>query len=138
MGPLIFNVYVNDLILSPVNGAMEVYADDSGLTRSNRDPAVIVNKMEEDAIKVTEWLTSNKLLLNLDNTEYMLAAGRGKHRNDEIKGIHIRVGELKTKQSLYTRLLGVTFSRYLTFNLHLHGTQDKEEKGLSKELANRI
>ena len=29
LGPLLFNVYVNDLILSPKNGDMEVYADDS-------------------------------------------------------------------------------------------------------------
>ena len=68
----------------------------------------------------------------------MLAASKGKIRNEEIENLKIKVGELRISQSLYTRLLGVTSSRDLTFNLHLHGTHDKEEKGLIKELSNRI
>ena len=68
----------------------------------------------------------------------MLAASKGKIRNEETEDLKIKVGELRIGQSPYTRLLGVTFSRDLTFNSHLHGTHDKEEKGLIKELSSRI
>ena len=138
LGPLLFNVYVNDLILSPKNGDMEVYADDSALTYCHRNPTIIIKKLEEDAANVTKWLINNKLLLSPEKTEFMLAASKRKIRNEEIEDLKIRVGELRISQSLYTRLLGVTLSRDLTFNAHLHGTHDKEEKGLIKELSNRI
>ena len=138
LGPLLFNIYVNDLILSPKNGDMEVYADDSALTYCHRNPTTIIKKLKDDSANVTKWPINNKLLLSPEKTEFMLAASKGKIRNEEIENLKIKVGELRIRQSLYTKLLGVTFSRDLTFNLHLHGTHDKEEKGLIKELSNRI
>ena len=112
--------------------------DDSALIYCNKDPKLIVKKLEKDAVNVTKWLINNKMLLSPEKTELMLAASRGKVRNEATENLRIKVGELRIKQSLYTRLLGVTFSRDLTFNLHLHGTKDEKEKGPIKELSNII
>ena len=136
LGPLLFNIYTCDMPRCAKNGQMILYADDSALSVSHHDPYTIGNLLNEDAIKLTNWMLANKLLLAPDKTEFMLASGRGKERTEGIDCITLKVGGKTIKQSKDIKMLGVIFNRHLTMNSHLHGT--KEEKGLIQNLSQRL
>ena len=64
MGPLLFLIYINDLPLVSDKFDMLMYADDTTLycnLSDNLNEAVINNELN----KITDWLSSNKLSLNV-------------------------------------------------------------------------
>ena len=45
---------------------------------SHQDPNTIEKILNDDAIRLTDWMLANKLLLAPDKTEFMVASGKGK------------------------------------------------------------
>ena len=69
LGPLLFLIYINDLykvssILKPV-----MFADDKNLFLSNEDIKKLFNDMNVELQKMSVWLKTNKLSLNLTKTK---------------------------------------------------------------------
>ena len=72
LGPLLFLLYVNDMINCSTILHFTQFADDTTLGyRSNNLPE-LQNILEEEVHKVTKWLAANKLLLNVAKTHSML------------------------------------------------------------------
>ena len=65
LGPLLFLIYVNDMHRSSKEFDFYLFADDTNLLYAEKD----LNKLEvvvnEDLLKLCEWLNSNKLSLNV-------------------------------------------------------------------------
>ena len=71
LGPLLFLLYINDLAnVSKVLFTI-LFADDSTLFISGDDPSDLVNAMNNEMIRVIEWLRANKLTLNIDKTHFV-------------------------------------------------------------------
>ena len=71
LGPLLFLVYINDLpSVSPIFH-MLMYADDTTLycNLNSVNPEVTINN---ELSKISEWLASNKLSLNIKKTKLMV------------------------------------------------------------------
>ena len=64
LGPLLFLVYVNDMHLS-VGCHLSLYADDSALIFSHRDPSIIAEKLSTELSHCRDWLIENKLSLSV-------------------------------------------------------------------------
>ena len=75
LGPLLFNIYVNDMITS-VNCDLFLYADDSTLLVSGKNPAVIQNTLSIELNAIRGWLEENKLSIHLGKTESILIASK--------------------------------------------------------------
>ena len=73
-GPLLFNIYVNDLPTVSQNRNIECYADDSKLflSFSLNELDTAVAKVNEHLKRVFEWCCVNHLLLNPSKTKIML------------------------------------------------------------------
>ena len=77
LGPLLFIIYINDFSLASQVFTFISYADDTTLfstlnnftNTSNIDQNYLIN---EELIKINEWLEINKLSLNIAKTKYML------------------------------------------------------------------
>ena len=65
LGPLLFILYINDLTNCLVNAHPRMYADDTHFTFASNDVKHLEENMNDDLIKITEWLTANNLTLNL-------------------------------------------------------------------------
>ena len=72
-GPLLFSLYVNDL--ATVSNAFwsVLFADDTSLFISGKDPEVMCDAINNDLAKIQEWLCCNKLSLNVLKTHYMIS-----------------------------------------------------------------
>ena len=53
-----------------------MYADDIHLTYADNDISKIELNLNQDLVNVSEWLTVNKLTLNMSKTEFMLIGSR--------------------------------------------------------------
>ena len=72
LGPVLFIIYINDFCKSSDVLSFILFADDSNLFYSNKNPNTLVNVVNSELSKVTQWIRVNKLSLNLQKTKYML------------------------------------------------------------------
>ncbi len=57
LGPLLFTIYVNDLPLSISASKIHLYADDTALTVTAKDPVDLEHKLNKTFEEVSIWLT---------------------------------------------------------------------------------
>ena len=78
LGPLFFIIFINSLSEVVCHGRVSMYADDTTLSVSGKDPKEISSKLTADLASIMNWLTVNKLFLNTDKTNVMLIGTAGK------------------------------------------------------------
>ena len=116
-GPLLFLLFINDLTELPLNGKITLFADDTTLTLTGNTFDEVVMKTNQDLELIHNWLTKNKLLLNLDKSNYMVM---GRPRNDLT--LNIKVGSHSLQRVFQTTILGVVWNSNLNFEYHLSKT----------------
>ena len=113
LGPLLFNIYVNDMITS-VNCDLFLYADDSTLLVSGKNPAVIQNTLSIELNAIRGWLEENKLSIHLGKTESILIASKIRlARTDSLK---ISCGSVDIESKSKITYLGLTFDNDMSFS----------------------
>ena len=65
LGPLLFITYINDISMSSDLLSFILFADDSNLFFSHPNPNHLLNIINTESLKVSEWIKANKLSLNL-------------------------------------------------------------------------
>ena len=125
LGPLLFNVYLNDLFW--INEYSEVcnLADDTTYHNTNTDLNDLIRELEHDSHLALEWFESNYMKLNTDKCHLILAGCKHEH-------IWAKIGNDKIWESKQQRLLGVTLDNKLRFNEHI---LKKEESYLNHLLS---
>ena len=82
---MLFNIYVNDMLTS-VNCDLFLYADDSTLLVSGKNPTDIQNTLSIELNAIRGWLEENKLSIHLGKTESILIASKIRlARTDRLK-----------------------------------------------------
>ena len=66
-GPLLFNLFITDLILLLYTAALRSYADDSNLYAIGNDKDKIKRALVEDFQTVINWFYENYMILNIGN-----------------------------------------------------------------------
>ena len=79
LGPLLFIIYVNDIVNAENEIKIRLFADDTALFIQGKDIHLIFNKMKNCMIKLTDWFSCNRLTLNLTKTCYSIFHGPKKH-----------------------------------------------------------
>lgn len=121
LGPLLFIMYINDIVKAIRNSYIMIFADDSKLIKS-------ISSLEdrklftEDMIAVTEWAISNKMELN--KIKYQLIQ-YGK--NEELK-LPYNIEDTEVKSSETVTDLGVLMSADMTFKEHIADIKNKAKK----------
>lgn len=64
LGPMLFNLYVNDMCLVPKNCQLILYADDGILYCAGKDLNSIIVNVNEDLHRLQNYCTENRLLIN--------------------------------------------------------------------------
>ena len=72
LGPLLFIIYINDFHRSSDVLSFILFADDSNVFFSNKNPHTLVQIINTELNKLAQWIRANKLSLNLQKTKYMI------------------------------------------------------------------
>ena len=113
LGPLLFLSYVNDMTISISSECtFLLYADDSAILFSHKDPEVISRKLSSELESCNKWLVDNKLLLHLGKTECILFGSRRKLRKVHNFEIECNGHTIKAQSSV--KYLGVNLDNFLS------------------------
>ena len=118
LGPILFLIYINDLPNCLRTTTASLFADDTNLTASRCSIIDIQIKLNNDLENIHQWLLANKLTLNKDKTEYMIAGSR--QRISKIEGDpEVKLGNCNIKRVKETKTLGVIIDDQLKWNAHI-------------------
>ena len=124
LGPVLFLLYINDIVHASNKLKFTLFADDTVLNFSNENPNELNSIVNEELEKVNAWLSSNKLVLNYDKCHWMLHST--KNCNDTDLNFYIGTHSLEMVTS--TKYLGVVLDNKLRFNLHIEDVCRKISK----------
>ena len=124
LGPLLFNIYINDLLW--VNEQTNVcnYADDTTLYACDQDLESVLQRLEHDSLLAVEWFENNHRKLNGDKCHLLISGF--KHQAHWVK-----VGNSITWESSEEKLLGVNIDKDLKFNVHVSNICMKANRKLT-------
>ena len=72
LGPLLFLLYMNDLLCAVQGIDVAMFADDTSLSRTFNNIIELNNELIPSFINIFEWLKANKLSLNTVKTDFMI------------------------------------------------------------------
>ena len=127
IGPLLFLVYINDLAKASNVIYSLLFADDSNMFITGKNPDDLVIKMNAEIVKVVDWLKINKLSLNLKKTHFIIfKKSRQKiHLENELL-----IDDIKIEMKSHTKFLGVSVDEHLTFEEHCKFIKGKIARGI--------
>ena len=112
LGPLLFNVYINDLFLLMNRAEICNYADDTTLYICDSEINNVIDGLEQDATHLSTWYPENYMKLNADKCHFMIFG----EKKDKMK---LHVGKAVIEESDEETLLGVILDTKLNFKTHL-------------------
>ena len=112
LGPLLFNIYLNDLFW--INEETDVcnFADDTTIYACDTDLDTVLRRLEHDSLLAIEWFEANYMKLNADKC-HLLVAG------NKYEWISAKIGNQTIWESNEEKLLGINIDRNLNFETHV-------------------
>ena len=111
LGPLLYLCYSNDMETS-VRNKLLLYADDSVIISSHKDPKVISQSLSSDLQSCNNWLINNKLSLHVGKTECILFGSSRKLSKVDQFQVTYNGQVIKAQESI--KYLGVTLDQSLS------------------------
>ena len=113
LGPLLFNIFLNDLFYLPLNSALVNYADDNHLCNSNKNLDVLQKELESDCARAVQWFTENQTTANSGKFQSILLS------RHNIETFNINIGDHIISRNNTLKILGITLDEKLNFNEHI-------------------
>ena len=117
LGPLLFVVYIDDLVKHLEQCSVHLYADDTVIYFSSKDVHMIESVLNSELQNIFDWLGSSKLSLNCSKTVCMLFGSQ--RMLNKCNQLNIIVNRAKIQQVQSTKYLGMILDPNLKWNLHI-------------------
>ena len=115
LGPLLFNVFINDFLFQDMNSKVYNYADDNTLSCTDNDINQILTKLKEDCEVAMQWFQSNNMKANADKFQLMFL-----NRKTSYSDQTLNLDSCAITASSRITILGVEFDSKLNFESHIN------------------
>ena len=126
LGPLHFNVFINDIFYFVKNGTLYNYADDNTLSYGHPDFNVLISVLESESNVLIDWFKVNKMQANPDKFRVLAF---GKKTFDKNMKICIQNSTLSCEGTV--NLLGIEIDYRLNFDIHISSICRKTSQQLN-------
>ena len=116
LGPLIFLLYINDLPLCSNFPHFVLFADDTNILFSHKDPTLLENILNNELNLISNWFKLNKLSLNVTKTNFMVF--KNKHSSKPTIKLKINIDNNEISEVTTTKFLGVLIDNNLSWHSH--------------------
>lgn len=122
LGPLLFILYINDIVNISTSAKFVIYADDTTLFFTAKEPTRLLRDSNDVLATLNAWSTINALQINTTKTKAVLF--RPKNSQAYIDGcLHIGASAVSTVS--HFKSLGVYFEETMTWNKHVENVVGK-------------
>jgi hypothetical protein len=126
LGPLLFNIYVNDLGSSLKHSNHILYADDTTLYITGNNISDLFVKMNIDLDNLSTWFKANKLALNINKTNYIIFSPNIINTTN----LTLTVDDIQLNRVDCTKFLGIYMDSKMTWEQHINYVGNKMSSGL--------
>ena len=111
LGPLLFNIYINDIFFFIKETELTNYADDNTPYVINSNIDNLIKSLENDSFILIKWFYDNYLMMNADKSHLLVT------KLDD--NVFIKVDREIIEGSKTVKLLGITIDNQLDFTEHV-------------------
>ena len=122
LGPLLFNIFMCDMLLRLKGTYFTGYADDNTPFAVRDNITDVIKALEEIGESLVNWFSNNEMKLNTDKCHLLL---NSQEHNT------LKIGDLHINNSLSEKLLGITFDYKLKFNKHIQDICQKASQKIN-------
>ena len=124
-GPLLLNLFINDLVFFIEQCTLSSYANGNNLSIAGEDKEIIKSMISSDFMIVENWFFENYMILNPGKC-YSMCVGKSV-RDSEL----LNLNDLNLKNSKEVEILGITIDRNLNFKEQIKNISRKAGQKLS-------
>ena len=125
LGPLLFILNVNDFARLSDLLFFILFVDDTSVFIEGHLYAEVIEIINNELLKISDWLMANKLTINLDKSHYMIFH-RSRIKACDKRNVIIQVRIIS--HVISTKFLGVIIDDNLKWNLHIMYMKNKIAK----------
>ena len=127
LGPLLFLIYINDIVHVSNDCDFIIFADDTNLLFHNSTYSDLPKLINNCLVKLSEWFKANKLSLNVKKTKWI------HFRRNEMthQSLDIKIGTDCIEEINSIKFLGTTISHDLSWSKHIDIIGSKISKVVS-------
>ena len=126
LGPLLFLIFINDMVQCSNILYFSQFADDSTVTFSSKNLNHALLTVESEFKIIINWLAANRLVINLDKTHLMLFTNKDRPQSISIQADGKTISEVSE-----IKFLGVILDNKLKWNAHINYITTKISKSVS-------
>ena len=115
LGPLLFNLFINDLFYFIKKANVHNYADDNTLSSFSNSIPNLIKILEEESDIAIQWLNQNNMIANPEKFHSIIIT---KNRTDTA-GNNFKIDNKIIKSESWVKLLGIKIDNKLKFDLHI-------------------
>ena len=115
LGPLLFNMVINDLYLWVSKTDLLSFADDNTIRASENTIEKFISTLEQDSQVAIDWFKINEMIVNPDKFQAIVIK-----KNCRMKDSYaLNINNQTINSENYVKLLGIEIDNTLSFNKHI-------------------
>ena len=126
LGPLLFVIYINDLVSVCQHTMPILFADDTNLFINGDNLLQMVQTLNAELDNISNWLKANKLSLNVKNPHYMILTSNRTPKPDHV----IKIEGHKLDEVQNAKFLGVYLDNKISWKHHIDYISGKVSRAI--------
>ena len=114
LGPLLFNIFINDHFLFLEKASISNFADDNTIYSCTKNLQTVLKNLKHDMINVSKWFKVNLMKANPKKFQFMIL-GKGTRQT-----ITLNINNIKIREFQNVEILGLIIDNRLTFKDHIN------------------
>ena len=140
LGPLLFLLYINDIVMSSPVFKFILFADDTSLFYSHKNKHDAVDILNSELSKISQWLAANKLSLNVSKSKLLVFSNKKPNKNkpannhnisdDDVDVFKLSLNGEPLKEAEWAKYLGVLLDNKISWKNQINAIKLKLSKGI--------